>query len=757
MQIKVGTRGSKLALAQCDSVIEMLQEKFPSCSFEKVIIHTKGDLSTQPLTHIGGNGLFVREIEQQLSDGRIDLAVHSMKDLPSMLGEGLMICDPVKREEGQDVLVLRNAESFSVLPAGATIATGSVRRKIQLKQLRQDLNIVDIRGNIDTRIRKMQENGYDGIILAQAGLNRLGIHDLKTDVFSIDEMIPSPCQGILAVEIRQDRVDLQQMMKAVSDPLTAVEAGVERGFLKEMNGDCRCPIGARATVTDGMITLHAMYGNDTKTARVKVSGHDSEEVIRSAASMIRSQLAGTVRIVGAGPGDPEMITIKGMRAIKEADCILYDRLIPAELLKQADRNCETIYVGKADHMHTMKQSQINELLVEKAMEYRHVVRLKGGDISLLARTQEEVSYLKEKGIPYELISGISSCMAGPVAAGIPLTARGVCSGFHVLSAHGSHDGINDLPYDQIASSHDTWVLMMGLKHVQEIAAQLVKHGMKKTTPIAVISGATTPDQKTVVSTLEGMIKEPLNLPSPAIIVIGETVRFHMEKQEKAEVRKEVYLPKIGFERSRLADLLTDVTVHEIPVSVISFLAYEQDVIPDVALFTSRNGVEGFFHGLKQDIRAYAKTVFACVGKSTAEKLREYGITADIVPESHDSQSLRQQLNLKQDTIVCHYCGTLAGNHNRMYRGYDYRAVPVYDNRRLDLQQIDVPQDAAIIFTCSSNVERMMNRMVHPEAWADHGTAYVIGPSTYQTCRQLGIRNIIQARRADYESLAELIL
>ena len=168
-------------------------------------------------------------------------------------------------------------------------------------------------------------------------------------------------------------------------------------------------------------------------------------------------------------------------------------------------------------------------------------------------------------------------------------------------------------------------------------------------------------------------------------------------------------------------------------------------------------MEGFFHGLKQDIRAYAKTVFACVGKSIAEKLREYGITADIMPESHDSQSLRQQLNLKQDTVVCHYCGTLAGNHNRMYRGYDYRAVSVYDNRRLDLQQIDVPQDAAIIFTCSSNVERMMNRMVHPEAWADHGTAYVIGPSTYQTCRQLGVRNIIQAQRADYESLAELIL
>lgn len=757
MQIRVGTRGSKLALAQCDSVIEMLQKKYPDCSFEKVIIHTKGDLNDRPLSSIGGNGLFVREIEQQLIDGSIDMAVHSMKDLPSKIGKGLMICTPLQREESQDVLVLSSSRSLLDLPQGATVATGSVRRKMQLLNLRKDLNIVDIRGNIDTRIRKMMENGYDGIVLAKAGLNRLAMEDLNLYEFSITEMIPSPCQGVLAVEIRNDREDLQKMMDEISDPDTTKEAFVERAFLKEMNADCRRPIGARAFVKNDVITLHAIYGNASRLARTTVTGTDCSEVARLAACQIRSKLSGMVRIVGAGPGDPEMVTLKGMRVIQEADCILYDRLIPGDLLKAARSDCQMIYVGKADHMHTLKQSQINELLVEKAMEYRNVVRLKGGDISLFARTQEEVTYLEEKGIPYELISGVSSCMAGPMAIGIPLTARGVCSGFHVLSAHGSHDGINDLPYDQIACSHDTWVLLMGLRHVKQIARNLILHDMDGNTPIAVISNATTPMQKTHVSTIGGMIHETVDLPSPAIIVIGETVRFYKEKQESTEIRKEVYLPKIGHEKSALLDLIPDVTVHEIPVSVIEYLDYQQDVIPDVALFTSRNGVEGFFRNLKQDIRAYAKTVFACVGKSTARKLQEYGIHADVVPQTYDSESLRKQLHLQEDTVVCHYCGTMAGNHSRMYRGYDYRAVSVYDNRELPIEMMDVPQDATIVFTCSSNVERMKRRMIHFEEWAKQGTALVIGPSTYQTCQQLGIVHIIQARRADYESLAELIV
>ena len=757
MQIRVGTRGSKLALAQCDSVIDMLQKKFPTCSFEKVIIHTKGDLNDRPLSSIGGNGLFVREIEQQLIDGEIDMAVHSMKDLPSRIGEGLMICDPVKREERQDVLILHHVKSFSDLPYGATVATGSARRKMQLLQLRHDLKIVDIRGNVDTRIRKMKENGYDGIVLAKAGLNRLGIDNLKLYEFPIEEMIPSPCQGILAVEIRKDRTDLQMMLGAVSDAKTTAEAEVERGFLQEMNADCRRPIGAGAYQQDGMLTLHAMYGNDEQIVRTTVTGTDQKEVIALASRKIRNQLAGMVSIVGAGPGDPQMITVKGLQAMKEADCIVYDRLIPTSLLKHAKKDCRMIYVGKADHMHTMKQSRINELLVEQAMQYRRVVRLKGGDISLFARTQEEVTYLKEKGIPYELISGVSSCMAGPMSAGIPLTARGVCSGFHVLSAHGSHDGINDLPYDQIAFSHDTWVLMMGLKHVKEIAENLLLHGMKGSTPLAVISSATTPMQKTVVSTVEGVIYETLDLPSPAIIVIGETVGFHCEKKKETEFRKEIYLPKIGYERSRLADLCKNVTVHEIPVSVISDLEYEQDGIPDVALFTSRNGVDGFMHGLKNDIRSYAETAFVCIGKASAKKLKEYGITADVIMERYDEDMLRQRLNLKQGTTVYHYCGTLAGNHNRMYRGYEYRAIPVYDNQELPIEMMDVMEDATIVFTCSSNVERMKHRMIHFDAWAQHGTALVIGPSTFQTCQQLGIQHIIQADRPDYESLAELIV
>ena len=755
MRIRVGTRGSKLALAQCDSVISILQKANPEYSFEKVIIHTKGDLSVKPLSAIGGNGLFVREIEKQLLDGTIDMAVHSMKDLPSQLSEGLMLCEPLKREERSDVLITADGKSFSDLKKGAVIATGSARRKAQLLKLRPDLQVVDIRGNIDTRIRKMKENGYDGIILAKAGLNRLNIQDCGMYEFSIDQMIPSPCQGVLAVEIREDRKDLYALMHEVHDETTALQVQMERGFLKGMHADCKSPIAASASIDHGVMTLHAMYGKEEPVS-VIVQGNDIESVVQKAAQKIRFELSGVVSIVGAGPGDPEDITLKGLQSVRQADCILYDRLIPSSLLKQAKKGCKMIYVGKADHMHTMKQSQINILLVDKAMEYKRVVRLKGGDVSVFARTQEEIEYLKEKGIRYEVISGLSSCIAGPMAAGIPLTTRGISSAFHVLSAHGSNDQIQKLPYAYMAHSHDTWVILMGLRHVKEIAHNMLVCGMDGQTPIAVISNATTPMQKVHVSTIEKIVDEPLDLPSPAIIVVGETVRFCSQQAQDNILRKEIYLPKIGFEPSRLVELIPDVIVHEIQVSRIEYVDYEEDVIPDVALFTSRNGVDGFFRGMKKDIRMFGNTVFAAVGSSTAKRLKDYGITADYIPATYDSASLFESLSLTKQSVVCHYTGSLPSAHNRMYHGFDYRPVRVYDNVECEIITMDVREDAVIVFTCSSNVERMKHRMIHFEQWAKTGTAVVIGPSTYRTCQQLGIEHIIQAKQATYESLAEIL-
>ncbi|MGM9941972.1 MAG: hydroxymethylbilane synthase [Bulleidia sp.] len=750
MHIRAGSRGSKLAIAQTESVLKAIVEKHPDITYEIVVIHTKGDRNRESLSVIGGNGLFVREIEQELADGKIDLAVHSMKDLPSSLHPDLMITSTLRREEAQDVLILNHGTSLSDLPRGAVIATGSVRRRKQLELLRDDLEIRDIRGNIDTRIRKMKENGYDGIILAKAGLNRLAIHDLHVVDLSVDQMIPSPCQGALAIEIRKDRKDLSDLMEQIADPASTLEVQCERGFLQEMHADCHSPIAARAVVENGRITMHAMYGNET-LYRTVVSGTDADEVIHQAANAIRAKMAGKVSLVGAGPGDPEYITIKGLKAIQDSDCIIYDRLIPAKLLEQAKPDCEMIYVGKADHMHTMKQAQINALLYGKAMHKRHVVRLKGGDVFVLGRGQEEVSYLSERGIDCEVITGISSCIAGPASVGIPLTERGICSGFRVISAHRAKENEKQMDYRSIAGSDDTTVFMMGLSHLQDIVKGLLEAGMDENMPVAVVSNATTPYMQSHFSTLKKILHETVSLPSPGMIIVGRCVNFHHVEMKTGNTGRELYLPKIGHGQTKLKEMLEGFVVHEVVVSEIHYLDYENDVIPDIAVFTSRNGVEGFFAGLKTDIRRFSNTVFACVGKATAQALSDHGIHADYIPEVSDSEHLTAGLNVKQGAVICHY--TALGMHTSVP---DARSIAVYENRETEVLPMRVKDDAEIIFTCSSNAERMMKRLVNADAWAEHGKAYVIGASTYRTCQKLGIRHIIQAEEATLVSLKEAV-
>lgn len=750
MHIRAGSRGSALAIAQTESVLKAIVEKHPEITYEIVVIRTKGDRNRGSLSIIGGNGLFVREIEQELADGNIDLAVHSMKDLPSALHPDLMLTGTLRREEAQDVFVLNHGTSLSDLKHGAVIATGSVRRRKQLEELLADVRVVDIRGNIDTRIRKMKENDYDGIVLAKAGLNRLKIEDLNVVDLSVDQMIPSPCQGALAIEIRKDRTDLQELMNEIQDPVSTTEVQCERGFLQEMHADCHSPIAARAIYSDGVITMHAMYGNET-LYRTVVSGTDIDTVVRQAANRIRSVMAGKVTLVGAGPGDPEYITVKGLKAIQSADCIIYDRLIPLKLLEYAKADCEMIYVGKADRMHTMKQDEINALLYERAMHRRHVVRLKGGDVFVLGRGQEEISYLSDHGISCDVVTGISSCIAGPASVGIPLTQRGICSGFRVVSAHHANSCEKPIDYESIAKSEDTTVFMMGLSHLHEIVTQLLKAGMDENMPIAVVSNATTPYMQSHYSTLKNILHEEVNLPSPGIIVVGRCVDFHHEQKAIPENRREVYLPKIGHGQTELKEMLDDCIVHEITVSEIHYLDYDSSLIPDIAVFTSRNGVEGFFEGLKTDIRKFHHTLFACVGKATAKALADHGIQADYIPETYDVHHLMQGLKVKEGSVICHYCAK--GTHTAIQGAHE---IAVYENRETDVLPMRVKDDAEIIFTCSSNVERMMKRLVNAEEWARQGTAYVIGPSTYRTCQRYGICHIIQSEKAAMESLKETI-
>lgn len=264
MKIVVGTRGSKLALIQTNWAVEELKKANPGIEFEIKVIKTKGDLVTHlPLHKIGDKGLFTKEIEQQLLNREIDLAVHSMKDMPSILPQGLKFASVPKREDPRDILVLKeNYKTIEDLPHGARIGTGSKRRIYQLLKYRPDLEIVPIRGNIDTRIRKIEDENLHGIVLAAAGLLRAGLEQRISSYLPTNIMIPAPAQGALALEIRENDSHMEEIISHIKDETTEIQVAAERGFLTGVNGSCHVPMGAYCEINDDKLILTGLYGDE---------------------------------------------------------------------------------------------------------------------------------------------------------------------------------------------------------------------------------------------------------------------------------------------------------------------------------------------------------------------------------------------------------------------------------------------------------------------------------------------------------------
>ena len=241
-----GTRGSKLALAQTDWVIAELQKKFPQLTFDKRVIKTTGDkILDSPLSKIGGKGLFVKEIEEALLNEEVDFAVHSMKDVPAELPEGLEIFCIPKRESPWDVLISK-FPSLQKLPSGSVIGTSSLRRSAQIKRIRKDLVIKPLRGNVDTRLRKWREGEFDAVVLAEAGLRRLGIELSQASRLSLEELIPAVGQGALGIEVRKEDKQIKEILASIHCEETALCVTAEREFLRVMEGGCQVPLGAHA-------------------------------------------------------------------------------------------------------------------------------------------------------------------------------------------------------------------------------------------------------------------------------------------------------------------------------------------------------------------------------------------------------------------------------------------------------------------------------------------------------------------------------
>ncbi len=803
MKYRIGTRGSKLALTQAEYVCGRLREAYPGDDFEIQMIKTRGDvILDKPLHEIGDKGVFVKEIEEQLLSGAIQIAVHSMKDMPSSPAPGLVFTKSWKREDPRDVLILREKKSLQELPQGAVIGTGSKRREFQLKRLRPDIRVVGIRGNVDTRIRKMEEEKLDGILLAAAGLHRLGMEDRISQYLEPEEMISAPAQGILALEIREGEQRLLDMLNELSDEETELAAKAERGFLQQMGGSCHIPVGAifrpreeieeqsdapGSEETEGRLDviqkdqkvyrLDAMFEDETGTrqAYVTVYGAKPEDMAEEAAKEVRRKMAGKVILLGAGPGDPELITVKGLEAIRKADCIIYDRLASPELLAQAKPQCEKIYVGKANHHHTMKQAEINRLLVQKSMEYDKTVRLKGGDVYVFGRGGEEGLHLRRHGVEFEVIPGISSCIAGPAYAGIPITHRGKALGFHVVTAHDRRDELADIDFAAMAGGKETCVFLMGLSKVGEIAEKLTEAGMPGSTKAAVISQATTSRQQTCVSDLLHIAEEVknANLVSPALIIVGEVVSLREELnfyENRPLSGKQYLIPRIGTMPTRLGELLKaqgalvdEVQVGEIVRGPGDFTA-KQLSRADWLIFTSKNGVNSFFRQFREkemDMRSLAFVKIAAIGGKTAETLEEMGLYADLIPEDFNSDALAEAMKKQltgSEAVWYLKAGNGDGHLKETLSAYcRFEEIVVYENCKVEpkLDGLAPLEDYdGILFTCASSAKRLMEAM---EDVQKRCRIYSIGPKTTSFLKKSGITSVLEAECSTYDGLAERVM
>jgi hydroxymethylbilane synthase len=301
--LRIGSRGSKLALRQAEMLRESLVAAHPELAapgaIESVVIRTTGDkITDRPLAEIGGKGVFIKELEEALSGRRIDLAVHSLKDVPAFLPAGFALGAHLPREDARDALIARGgAASLAALPRGASVGTSSPRRQAQLLALRPDLAIVPLRGNVDTRLAKIAAGAADATILAVAGLKRLGRESEASAILDAAEILPAATQGIVAIEIRHDDLRARRLLAAIDHGPTAICASAERALLETLNGDCRTPIAALATIEGDRTTLDAML--------LSPDGKTCHRLARSSATSRAAELGrdiGNALIAMAGPG-----------------------------------------------------------------------------------------------------------------------------------------------------------------------------------------------------------------------------------------------------------------------------------------------------------------------------------------------------------------------------------------------------------------------------------------------------------------------
>lgn len=478
---------------------------------------------------------------------------------------------------------------------------------------------------------------------------------------------------------------------------------------------------------------------------------------------------GKVYLVGAGPGDPGLISQKGLECITQADVIIYDHLLDERLLDLVRPEAERIYVGKTAGEHAKEQGEINQLLVDKAKVGKSVVRLKGGDPFVLGRGGEEAEALAHNHIPFEVVPGVSSAVAVPAYAGIPVTHRGLASSFAVITGHEDPSKpSSSIAWEKLATGVDTLVFLMGMRNLPKIVAQLVEHGRPSNTPIAVIKDGTRPEQKTIVGSLADIVArvKEQHFTAPAVIVVGEVVRLR-EKLRWFDNRplfgKHILVTRARHQASALSKFLSERGAQPIELPAIDIQATPDTKKLDQAIsnleryhwiaFTSVNGVEAFFqrlYSLKLDARTLGDIKIGAIGPATAKALETRGIISDYIPEVYTGQGFiaglknhdlagQRFLLLRADIADKELTEGIGQLGAEVHEVAVYRTVPAFDAISRAKQMLLSGEIDVITFTSSSTVSNLVAVFKEEQPAINSAKVACIGPKTADTAVRAGLR------------------
>lgn len=493
---------------------------------------------------------------------------------------------------------------------------------------------------------------------------------------------------------------------------------------------------------------------------------------------------GKVYLVGAGPGDPGLITVKGFDCLKKADVVVYDRLIDNRLLEAAPASAKKLYVGKSVHCHSAEQETINKLLVDEANRGKIVVRLHGGDPFVLGRGGEEAESLASQGVRFEVVPGVSSAVAVPAYAGISVTHRRLASSLAIITGH--ETTCKDKPaiaWDKISTGTDTLVILMTVRNMRTIVARLIENGRPPSTPVAIITDGTSHRQRTIVGQLSNIVfeAEQADVQPPAVMVVGEVVRLreYIRWYDSHPLfGKRILITRPEASASQLGRLLMEcgAVPIEIPAIIIEQMLSSDELdraILDLksyhwVIFTSVNGVEAFFRRLDflgKDARWLSNIRIGVIGVSTAKALRDRGLQADCMPRKYTSQNLLAQFR-QEDVVGRRFLlprADIAGKNlsqGLIRLGAEVHEIAVYrttpNTRGINRakKMIMAGEIDIITFTSSSTVASLVEALGKKRKVLDNIVIACIGPVTADTAARAGLKVSIVAQKHTVPGLLE---